>query len=120
MSHHTDKHIISLTAAAALAIGALYAISVPVGALSSFPPSNASAQRFASFLIEHRTGLIAAVLHAITAVSFARSGAFSPSGIALAAPPAFALLMVCLAGALIRGLPVRAALPDPSRAGALS
>lgn len=46
--------------------------------------------------------LLVAVLHAIAAVSFARSGAFSPTGIALAAPPAFALLMATLGLALIR------------------
>ncbi len=234
MSDQTDKRITSLTAAAAFAVTALYAISVPVGALSSFPASDASAQRFASFLIEHRGGLIAAlvlngvaycllmpvvfvnlrrllhdrgghaatvalvaaavesaligvalvfgliaaytspaagpelartlsqglglatsasawptvacvlallvalreagrlgpvllavgvitaVLHAITAVSFARSGALSPSGIALAAPPAFAVWMGCIAGSLLRGVGVRAQLAHDPRARAVS
>ena len=45
---------------------------------------------------------VAAVLHAIAAVSFARSGALSPSGIALAAPPAFAILMACVGVTLLR------------------
>jgi hypothetical protein len=43
-----------------------------------------------------------AVLHAIAAISFARSGALSPSGIALAAPPAFAILMACVGVTLLR------------------
>jgi hypothetical protein len=43
-----------------------------------------------------------AVLHAIAAISFARSGALSPSGIALAAPPAFAILMAWLGVTLLR------------------
>jgi hypothetical protein len=43
-----------------------------------------------------------AVLHAIAAVSFARSGTLSPSGIALAAPPAFAILMACVGVTLLR------------------
>jgi hypothetical protein len=47
------------------------------------------------------TGLVA-LLHAITAVSFARSGAFSPSGIALAGPGAFAILMILVGAALLR------------------
>jgi hypothetical protein len=45
---------------------------------------------------------VVAVLHAIASVGFARSGAFSPSGIALAAPPAFALLMACVGVSLLR------------------
>lgn len=45
---------------------------------------------------------LAALLHAITAVSFARSGAFSPSGIAIAGPAAFAILMVFVGVALLR------------------
>jgi stage V sporulation protein SpoVS len=43
-----------------------------------------------------------AVLHAVAAISFARSGALSPSGIALAAPPAFAILMGCVGVTLLR------------------
>jgi hypothetical protein len=46
--------------------------------------------------------LLAAALHAITSVSFARSGAFSPSGVAQVAPVAFALLMVGVGVALLR------------------
>jgi len=46
--------------------------------------------------------LVVAVLHAVAAVSFARSGTLSPSGIALAAPPAFAILMACVGVALLR------------------
>jgi hypothetical protein len=43
-----------------------------------------------------------AVLHAVAAISFARSGALSPSGIALAAPPAFAILMAFVGVTLLR------------------
>lgn len=46
--------------------------------------------------------VVVAVLHAIAAISFARSGALSPSGIALAAPPAFAILMACVGIVLLR------------------
>ncbi|HET7052340.1 MAG TPA: hypothetical protein VFI09_00300 [Solirubrobacterales bacterium] len=46
-------------------------------------------------------GLVA-LLHAITAVSFARSGALSPSGIAVAGPGAFAILMILVGAALLR------------------
>jgi hypothetical protein len=49
--------------------------------------------------------LAVAVLHAVAAVSFARSGTLSPSGIALAAPPAFAILMACVGVTLLRGAP---------------
>jgi hypothetical protein len=45
--------------------------------------------------------LLAAALHAITSVAFARSGAFSPSGVAQVAPVAFALLMVGVGVALL-------------------
>ena len=47
--------------------------------------------------------VLVAILHAVTAVGFARSGAFSPSGIAVVGPPAFALLMVCVGVTLLRG-----------------
>lgn len=46
-----------------------------------------------------------ALLHAITGIGFARSGALSPSGIALAAPPAFAILMACVGVTLLRRPP---------------
>jgi hypothetical protein len=45
---------------------------------------------------------IVALLHVVAALGFARSGAFSPSGIALAAPPAFAILMACVGVTLLR------------------
>lgn len=47
-------------------------------------------------------GLLVAVLHAVTAVAFARSGLLSPGGIALAAPPAFAIWMACIGVVLLR------------------
>jgi hypothetical protein len=47
-------------------------------------------------------GLLVAMLHAITAVAFARSGLLSPSGIAQAAPPAFAIWMAWIGVALLR------------------
>lgn len=53
--------------------------------------------------------LLTAALHAIAAVSFARSGALSPSGLALLAPPAFALLMAATGVALLRSAPALAA-----------
>lgn len=43
-----------------------------------------------------------AVLHAIAAISFARSGALSLSGIAVVAPAAFAILMACVGVTLLR------------------
>ena len=55
--------------------------------------------------------LLVAALHAIAAVSFARSGAFSPTGIAAIAPPAFALLMAAVGLSLTRR---RAAAPSAS------
>jgi hypothetical protein len=45
--------------------------------------------------------LLAAALHAIASVAFARSGAFSPSGVAQVAPIAFALLMAGVGVALL-------------------
>jgi len=45
--------------------------------------------------------LLAGALHAITSISFARSGAFSPSGVAQLAPIAFALLMAGVGVALL-------------------
>jgi hypothetical protein len=56
-------------------------------------------------------GVLVAAVHAVAAVAVARSGAFSPSGIALAAPPAFAIWLAMIGAALIRRpsrLPVRA------------
>lgn len=47
-------------------------------------------------------GLLVAVLHAVSAVAFARSGLLSPDGIALAAAPAFAVWMMCIGVALLR------------------
>ncbi len=47
-------------------------------------------------------GLLVAMLHAITAVAFARSGLLSPSGIAQAAPPAFAIWMGWIGVVLLR------------------
>lgn len=57
-------------------------------------------------------GLVA-LLHAITAVSFARTGAFSPSGIALAGPGAFAILMILVGVALLRRPLAAEAAVDP-------
>jgi hypothetical protein len=62
---------------------------------------------------------VVAALHVIASVALARSGAFSPSGIALAAPPAFAILMACLGVTLLRS-PRRAGHPSARAAGALS
>jgi hypothetical protein len=45
--------------------------------------------------------VVVAALHAIASVGLARSGALSPSGIALAAPPAFAILMACVGVTLL-------------------
>jgi stage V sporulation protein SpoVS len=55
-------------------------------------------------------GLGVAALHAVTAVGFARAGLLSPSGIALAAPPAFWMLVIG-AGLLRRPLALTAAAP---------
>ena len=60
-------------------------------------------------------GLLVAGLHAITAVSFARSGLLSPSGIALAAPPAFAIWMAFIGVALLRR-PIAVAITAPATA----
>jgi hypothetical protein len=60
-------------------------------------------------------GLLVATLHAITAVAFARSGVLSPSGIALAAPPAFAIWMAFIGVALLRR-PVAVAVVAPAAA----
>jgi hypothetical protein len=47
-------------------------------------------------------GIAVAALHAVTAVAFARAGLLSPTGIALAAPPAFAIWMALIGVALLR------------------
>ena len=60
-------------------------------------------------------GLLVAMLHAITAVAFARSGVLSSSGIAQAAPPAFAIWMAGIGVALLRR-PVAIAVAAPASA----
>jgi hypothetical protein len=60
-------------------------------------------------------GLLVATLHAVTAVAFARSGVLSPSGIALAAPPAFAIWMAFIGVALLRR-PIAVAVVAPAAA----
>lgn len=60
--------------------------------------------------------LLVAALHAVAAVSFARSGALSPSGIALVAPPAFAILMAWIGVSLLRS--AKAGAPQPATASA--
>jgi hypothetical protein len=60
--------------------------------------------------------LLVAALHAVAAVSFARSGALSPSGVALAAPPAFAILMASIGVSLLRGTRARALERAPAEA----
>jgi hypothetical protein len=48
-------------------------------------------------------GLGVAAVHAATAVGFARAGALSPTGIGAAAAPAFAIWLVVIGVALLRG-----------------
>jgi hypothetical protein len=47
-------------------------------------------------------GLVVAVVHVVAAASVVRSGALSPSGIAVAAPPLFAAWMALIGVALLR------------------
>jgi hypothetical protein len=47
-------------------------------------------------------GVLVAVAHAVASVSVARSGAFSPSGIAVLAAPAFAIWMAMIGAVLLR------------------
>jgi hypothetical protein len=51
-------------------------------------------------------GVVVIALHAVSAVSFARAGAFSPGGIAAVAPPMFAVWMAVVGFCVLRG-PVR-------------
>src|ERR1700722_5436432 len=51
-------------------------------------------------------GVVVVALRAVSAISFARSGAFSPGGIAAAAPPLFAIWMAVVGISVLRA-PVR-------------
>ena len=47
-------------------------------------------------------GVLVAIVHAVTSISFARAGVVSPAGIGTLAAPAFALWLVVIAVALLR------------------
>ena len=51
-----------LTAAAALGVAALYALSVPSGSLASLPATDASGREILAFFVDHREGMLAAVV----------------------------------------------------------
>jgi hypothetical protein len=51
-----------LIAAAALGVAALYALSVPIGSLASLPATDASGREILAFFVDHRDGMLAAVV----------------------------------------------------------
>jgi hypothetical protein len=51
-----------LIAAAALGVAVLYALSVPIGSLASLPGTDASGREVLAFLVDHRNGMLAAVV----------------------------------------------------------
>jgi hypothetical protein len=51
-----------LAAAAALGVAALYALSVPIGSLASLPGTDAPGREILAFFVDHRDGMLAAVV----------------------------------------------------------
>jgi hypothetical protein len=51
-----------LAAVAALGVAALYALSVPIGSLASLPGTDAPGREILTFFVDHREGMLAAVV----------------------------------------------------------
>jgi hypothetical protein len=51
-----------LLAAAALGVAAMYILSVPSGSLASLPATDASGREILAFFVDHRDGMLAAVV----------------------------------------------------------
>jgi hypothetical protein len=58
----TDARVTRLTALGAVAVALLYAVSLPVGSLTSAPACDASSGAVVRFFGEHRAGLLAALV----------------------------------------------------------
>jgi hypothetical protein len=108
----TDTRVTRLTGLGALPVALLYAVSMSLGSLTSVPATDASGPPVVQFHSEHRAGLLArvvavgalvAIVHAAISVSFARAGVLSPAGIGTLAAPAFALWLIAIVVALLRG-----------------
>jgi hypothetical protein len=58
------NHVIAarVTGAAALGVALLYIVSIPVGSLASVPPSDATGTEILRFVVDHRGGVLAAVV----------------------------------------------------------
>jgi hypothetical protein len=104
-----STNIARLTGACALGAALLYAVSIPVGSIAQAPGADASGPEVWSFMAEHRTGiLVAIVLNGVAWCAlmplaflglrelFGRQG-----GMAARVAAAFALLVAALIGVLL-------------------